>query len=162
MIAAKRIPGVVLAGGLSRRMGGGDKTLRMLAGTPMIDRVIERLQPQVSEVAINANGDPRRFEPRSLKILADVAGDHSGPLAGILTAMRWAQSDHPDATHVVTVASDTPLFPADIVDCFTAMAEERRHHRDGALARQPPPGLRALAGRAGRRSGSVAARTRRR
>lgn len=123
---AEKVPGVILAGGLSRRMGGGDKTLRPLAGKPMIDHVIDRLAPQVSLIAINANGDPDRFAPRENAIIADVVGDHSGPLAGILTAMRWAEKAVPEATHVVTAASDSPLFPADLMDRFRAMVKSGR------------------------------------
>lgn len=120
------VPGVILAGGLSRRMGGGDKTLKLLAGKPMIDLVIDRLAPQVSRIAINANGDPDRFAPRDYPVIADVVGDHSGPLAGILTAMRWAIENEPAATHVVSAASDSPLFPDDLVARFLDRANDER------------------------------------
>jgi len=76
--------GVVLAGGLARRMGGGDKPLRMLAGRPMLAHVIERLAPQVAAVAINANGDPARFAGFGLPVVPDGMADYPGPLAGVL------------------------------------------------------------------------------
>jgi molybdopterin-guanine dinucleotide biosynthesis protein A len=118
--ASSRIAGVVLAGGLSRRMGGGDKALRPLAGKTMIHRVVERLAPQVAETAINANGDPARFSSLGLPVFEDTVGYHSGPLAGILSAMRWAGML--GYAHVVTAASDTPFFPPDLVDRLAGAA----------------------------------------
>ncbi len=104
------IAGVLLAGGQSRRLGGGDKSLRLLAGKPLIQHAIERLAPQVSAMAINANGDPQRFAGFGLPVVADPVGDFPGPLAGILAGMRWAGSMH----WIVTVACDTPFFPANL------------------------------------------------
>ncbi|SOD90907.1 molybdenum cofactor guanylyltransferase MobA [Caenispirillum bisanense] len=110
-----RIAGVILAGGLSRRMGGGDKTLLTLDGKPMLAHVIERLTPQVGPMALNANGDPARFEPFGLPVLPDVVEGFAGPLAGVLTALRWAALEHPDVTHVLTTAADAPFVPLDLV-----------------------------------------------
>ena len=86
------IAGVVLAGGLSRRMGGGDKGLIDLAGTSMIGRVIDRIAPQVAHIAINANGPKERFAAFGLPVIADPIPDHPGPLAGVLAGLRWARS----------------------------------------------------------------------
>lgn len=108
--------GVILAGGRSTRMGGGDKCLLSLGGVPILQRVIARLQPQVRAMAINANGDPARFAQFGLPVVADSLSDHPGPLAGVLAAMDWAAERN--ASHVVTVAADTPFFPNDLVVAF--------------------------------------------
>ncbi|HSG94834.1 MAG TPA: molybdenum cofactor guanylyltransferase MobA, partial [Afifellaceae bacterium] len=109
------VAGVVLAGGLARRMGGGDKTLKPIGGRPMLEMVIDRMAPQVAALAINANGDPARFAQFGLPVIADTIGDFAGPLAGILAGMRWAQAKHRDCRYVASVAGDTPFFPADLV-----------------------------------------------
>ena len=105
--------GVVLAGGLARRMGGGDKGLLDLGDRSVLAHVLERLEPQVDQVAINANGDPSRFARFGLPVLPDPVDGFPGPLAGVLAGLHWA-SDH-GAEHIVTVAADTPFFPADLV-----------------------------------------------
>ena len=104
---------VLLAGGLARRMGGGDKALRLLAGRPLLDHAIARIRPQVAALVINANGDPARFAPWGLAIIADPIPDHPGPLAGILAGLRWAESQ--GATDIVSIPTDTPFLPADLV-----------------------------------------------
>ncbi len=109
------IAGVVLAGGLARRMGGGDKTLKTIGGRPMLAMVIERIAPQVSALAINANGDPARFTAFDLPVIADTIGGFAGPLAGILAGMVWARANHPGCRYLASVAGDTPFFPADLV-----------------------------------------------
>ena len=119
------LAGVVLAGGLSRRMGGGDKSLKQLGGRPMLARVIERLAPQVGAVVLNANGDPARFKPFGLPVAPDPIAGFAGPLAGVLAGMEWASGFGAAFTHVVSVASDTPFFPADLVDRFVAAADGR-------------------------------------
>lgn len=108
------ITGVVLAGGLSRRMGGGDKGLLELAGKPMLSHVIDRLAPQVDRVIINANGAPERFAAWPLPVVADTIGGFAGPLAGILAGMRWSQANLPGARFIVTAAGDAPLLPGDL------------------------------------------------
>jgi molybdenum cofactor guanylyltransferase len=108
-----RPPGVILAGGQSRRMGGGDKGMLSLGDKSLIERVIARLSPQVAHMAINANGDATRFAKLGLPVLPDPLPDFPGPLAGILAAMDWAFGL--GAPAVVTVAADTPFFPADLV-----------------------------------------------
>lgn len=114
-LAVDKIAGVILAGGRSSRMEGRDKALLPLAGKPMIERVAARLVSQVGDYAINANGDPERFSFLGRPVFADVIGDYAGPLAGVLSAMRWASAQDMGYTHVVTVAADTPFYPLDLV-----------------------------------------------
>jgi molybdopterin-guanine dinucleotide biosynthesis protein A len=109
------IAGVLLAGGLSRRMGGGDKCLRPLAGRTILDWVIERTRPQVVALALNANGDPDRFAAFGLPVVADSVPDFPGPLAGVLAGLDWAARTLPDATHVASFATDAPFLPHDLV-----------------------------------------------
>ena len=106
---------VLLAGGLARRMGGGDKPLRLLAGRKLLDHVIERIRPQVGAMVLNANGDPARFAAWNLPVVGDTLPDHPGPLAGILAGLRWAASNMADATEILSVPTDTPFLPADLV-----------------------------------------------
>jgi molybdenum cofactor guanylyltransferase/molybdopterin-guanine dinucleotide biosynthesis protein MobB len=115
MIETSQIVGVLLAGGQSRRMGGGDKGLLRLAGKTMIGHVLDRLRPQVSRVIINANGDPARFAAFGLPVVADTVEGFVGPLAGVLSGLRWTATHAPAATHIVSVSSDAPLLPGDLV-----------------------------------------------
>lgn len=121
------IAGVVLAGGKSRRMGGGDKALLELGGRTILDHVIERARPQVSTLVINANGDPARFSRFGLPVIADVIEGHAGPLAGVLTGLEWAAAKFPDCVWVATFASDAPFLSLDLVARLRAAVE-----RDGA------------------------------
>jgi len=111
--------GVVLAGGLARRMGGGDKPLRLLAGQPLLAHVVERLRPQVSSLLLNANGDAARFAAFGLPVVADGLPDYPGPLAGILAALdQAAEAPHPAGPApewIVSVPGDSPFIPADLV-----------------------------------------------
>jgi molybdenum cofactor guanylyltransferase len=111
----RRPPGVVLAGGLARRMGGGDKPLREIGGRTILARVIARLEPQCQCLAINANGDPRRFASFGLPVIADGVKDTPGPLAGILAALDWAAANRPDAAFILTAPGDCPFLPRDLV-----------------------------------------------
>lgn len=119
------IAGVILAGGLSRRMGGGDKGLLAIAGTAMLSRVIDRLRPQARAIALNANGDPARFSAFDLPVIADPVEGFAGPLAGVLAGLNWAAGLQTPPSHIVTVASDTPFFPIDLADRLLAANEER-------------------------------------
>ena len=110
--------GVILAGGRATRMGGGDKGFLALGGERLLDRVIRRLDPQVSGIVINANGDRARFSEFGLPVIPDSLPGWPGPLAGVLAGMDWA-AEH-GASQVVTVAADSPFFPADLVARLTA------------------------------------------
>jgi molybdenum cofactor guanylyltransferase len=113
--------GVILAGGLATRMGGGDKGLLRLGGQTLLARVIDRLGPQVAGLALNANGDPARFEAFGLPVLADSIEGYAGPLAGVLAGLDWAAAQ--GANSIVTAAADTPFFPVDLVVRLVAASE---------------------------------------
>ncbi len=117
--------GVVLAGGKARRMGGGDKCLKFLAGRPLLDHVIERARPQVSALIVNAGGDPARFSAWGLPVAADVIGGFAGPLAGILTGLEWASANMPDVRWVATFATDAPFLPEDLVGRLAEAVERQ-------------------------------------
>ena len=114
-----KVIGLLLAGGQSRRMGGGDKTLRVLGGVSLLERVIERLRPQVDALVLNANGDPARFAEFALPVVADSVPDFAGPLAGVLAGLDWAAVHRPDSTFIASVATDAPFLPADLVARLT-------------------------------------------
>lgn len=105
----------VLAGGQSRRMGGGDKTLMDIGGRPMLTVILERLRAQIPNIILNANGDPARFDAYGLPVVADPVGDYAGPLAGILAGMTHAREAAPHVTHILSIAGDCPFFPEDLV-----------------------------------------------
>ncbi|MEF2549795.1 molybdenum cofactor guanylyltransferase MobA [Aurantimonas sp. A2-1-M11] len=107
--------GVILAGGLARRMGGGDKPMRMIAGRPILAHVVDRFAPQCADTILNANGDPARFAGFGLPVVPDNVAGHPGPLAGILAALDWAAEHRPEADWVVSVAGDCPFLPRDLV-----------------------------------------------
>jgi molybdenum cofactor guanylyltransferase len=110
-----RPPGVVLAGGLARRMGGGDKPMREIGGRTILARVIARLEPQCESLVINANGDPQRFASFGLPVIADGLKDYPGPLAGILAALDWAAANRPGARWILSAPGDCPFLPRDLV-----------------------------------------------
>ncbi|MDA1090957.1 MAG: molybdenum cofactor guanylyltransferase MobA [Proteobacteria bacterium] len=118
------IVGVLLAGGLARRMGGGDKSLSMLGGRSMLARIIERVRPQVSKLMINANGDAGRFAAYDLDVIPDVIGDFAGPLAGVLTGLEWSAVNAPGTEWVATFATDAPFVPTDLVARLQGAVEE--------------------------------------
>ena len=109
------MPGVVLAGGLARRMGGGDKPLREIGGRTILVRVIERLEPQCQSLLLNANGDLRRFASFGLPVVADNIADHPGPLAGILAGLDWVAANRPGAQWMLSAPGDCPFLPRDLV-----------------------------------------------
>jgi molybdenum cofactor guanylyltransferase len=119
-----KIAGIVLAGGQSRRMGGGDKCLRLLAGKPILAHIIERARPQVAALALSANGDPARFAGFDLPVVADSIADFAGPLAGVLAGLDWAAASVPSATHVASFAGDAPFLPRDLVARLAAALAE--------------------------------------
>lgn len=116
--APQQIVGCVLAGGLSRRMGGEEKALLKLGGEPMLSRIIERLRPQAAQLVLNANADPGRYASFGLPVVADNISGFAGPLAGVEAGMKWAIEHVAGATHMVTAATDTPFFPHNLVASF--------------------------------------------
>ncbi|MCZ6511620.1 MAG: molybdenum cofactor guanylyltransferase MobA [Alphaproteobacteria bacterium] len=133
------VAGVLLAGGQSRRMGGGDKCLRPLGGQPILARIIETVAPQVSRLVINANGDPERFASFGVPVAADTVDGYAGPLAGVLTGMEWVAANAPECDWIATFATDAPFLPDDLVerlceavsngtaDMACALSNGRRH-----------------------------------
>ncbi len=117
--------GVILAGGLATRMGGGDKGLLPLCGQSLLSRVIDRLAPQVAGLALNANGDAARFADLDLPVLPDSIDGFAGPLAGVLAGLDWAAEQ--GAEGIVTAAADTPFFPTDLVARLMAAAAGQQH-----------------------------------
>jgi molybdopterin-guanine dinucleotide biosynthesis protein A len=126
------VVGVLLAGGQSRRMGGGDKCLQPLAGRPILAHIVERVSPQVERLILNANGDPARFAAFDMPVVADEIAGHAGPLAGVLTGMAWAVTNAPEARYVATFPTDAPFLPADLVSRLYEAVETA--HADMACA----------------------------
>ena len=143
----KQPVGVILAGGLARRMGGGDKPLLDLGGQNLLDHVIERLEPQVASLALNANGDAERFSHYGLPVIADSIEGFAGPLAGVLAGLDWAATQGADT--LVTAAGDTPFFPCDLVPQLLLAGEDMQNplvlaatpDADGQVRRHPTFGL---------------------
>ncbi|WP_170469085.1 molybdenum cofactor guanylyltransferase MobA [Ruegeria arenilitoris] len=117
--------GVILAGGLATRMGGGDKGLLTIGGQSLLSHVIARLTPQVGGLALNANGDPERFADLNLPVLPDTIEGFAGPLAGVLAGLDWAAEQGADS--IVTAAADTPFFPRDLVERLVAASDGQTH-----------------------------------
>src|SRR5262249_28186489 len=122
--------GVLLAGGLARRMGGGDKPMRTIAGRTILERVIARLKPQCDGLLLNANGDPERFAAFGLPVIADGVPDFPGPLAGILAALDWMAAHRPEVKYVLSAAADCPFLPRDLV----SRLDQARLAEDAELA----------------------------
>ena len=112
--------GVVLAGGLARRMGGGDKARLRIGGRTILERVLARLKPQCAVLILNANGDPARFADTGLAVIPDSVPDFAGPLAGILAGLDWAAKEAPDIADIVSVPGDCPFLPEDLVARLSA------------------------------------------
>lgn len=108
------ICGLILAGGHARRMGGGDKCLLPLAGKSLLQRTIDRAQPQVAQLLLNANGNSLRFARSKLPVIPDLLTD-KGPLAGIHAGLHWIYEHHPESEWMASFASDTPFFPDNLV-----------------------------------------------
>jgi molybdopterin-guanine dinucleotide biosynthesis protein A len=126
-MTSEDVAAVLLAGGLSRRMGGQDKMLRELAGQSILSRVVARIELQAARILLNANGDPARFAEFGLPVAADVVEGYAGPLAGVLTGMEWARENAPDCSWIVTVPTDAPFLPPDLVQRLLEVVR-----RDGA------------------------------
>jgi molybdopterin-guanine dinucleotide biosynthesis protein A len=127
---SRAIPAVLLAGGLARRMGGGDKPMRTILGRTILERVIARLAPQCDGLILNANGDPARFAAFGLPVIADGVADFPGPLAGILAGLDWAAAHRPEVSHILSAAADCPFLPRDLV----ARLEAARREQNAELA----------------------------
>jgi molybdopterin-guanine dinucleotide biosynthesis protein A len=112
--------GVIIAGGHSSRMGGEEKAFKFIGGRTIIDRVIARLRPQVSALAINANGDASRFSSTGLAVLPDRLTHVTTPLAGIHASLVWARDMGHDL--LLTVPADTPFLPRDLAKRLEAPA----------------------------------------
>ena len=108
--------GLVLAGGLARRMGGGDKALIEIGGRTILERVLDTIAPQCDGVILNANGDPSRFARFGLPVIPDDIPDFAGPLAGILAGLDWAATHRPEIAWLASVPGDCPFLPADLVE----------------------------------------------
>jgi molybdopterin-guanine dinucleotide biosynthesis protein A len=112
--------GLILAGGLARRMGGGDKARITIGRRSILDRVLATMAPQCSALIINANGDPARFADTGLPVVADSVPDFAGPLAGILAGLDWAAGHAPEIADIASVPGDCPFLPADLVERLAA------------------------------------------
>jgi molybdopterin-guanine dinucleotide biosynthesis protein A len=110
-----QVLGLVLAGGLARRMGGGDKARLRIGGQTILERVLERFAPQCATLVLNANGDPGRFADTGLPVIPDTVPGFVGPLAGILAGLEWAAAHAPGVSDVVSVPGDCPFLPTDLV-----------------------------------------------
>src|SRR5438067_1472719 len=121
-------------------MGGGDKALRPLGGKTLLDHVMDRLRPQVAALVLNANGDPDRFARFGLPVVADSIADFAGPLAGVLAGLDWTAANRPDCPLVVSVATDAPFLPRDLVArLIEGMTKARAELACAASGGQPHP-----------------------
>jgi molybdopterin-guanine dinucleotide biosynthesis protein A len=116
MTTETRAPlGLVLAGGLARRMGGGDKARITIGGATILERVLARLKPQCPQIILNANSDPARFADTGLLVVPDSVPGFVGPLAGILAGLDWAAAHAPEITDIASVPGDCPFLPVDLI-----------------------------------------------
>lgn len=115
-----RPPAVILAGGRSSRMGGGDKCLLPVRSKPLIAHILGTLAPQTRDILINTNSDPGPFLKFGLPVLPDAIAGFQGPLAGLLTGMLWSRRRHPHQAHLLSVAGDMPFLPQDMVARLSA------------------------------------------
>jgi molybdopterin-guanine dinucleotide biosynthesis protein A len=122
--------GVILAGGLARRMGGGDKGLSVIEGRTILERLADGMRPQCAGLILNANGDSGRFGALALPVVPDSVPDFAGPLAGVLAGLDWAAEQRPGLAWVATVAGDTPFLPPD----FVARLHTARRDAEAQLA----------------------------
>ena len=141
MPSSDQILGVILAGGRSRRFGGGDKGLADLDGQSILSRVIARFQPQVGQLVLNVNGDAGRFAEFGLEAIADEESPELGPLSGVLAAMDWAAQHKSDCAAVATVSSDVPFLPSDLVAGLDANRHNGIAIATSAGRRHPTIGL---------------------
>ena len=129
---SEKIVGVILAGGLARRLGNVDKALVQVGQTSLLEFAVKNLEPQCDQIIINANGNPERFQDHNTPIIPDTIEGHLGPLAGVLAAMEWAQQNAPQTKWIVTLPVDTPFAPSDLTQCL--MQETSAQNADMACA----------------------------
>jgi molybdopterin-guanine dinucleotide biosynthesis protein A len=122
--------GLILAGGLARRMGGGDKGMIKIGGETILERALSRMKPQCSRMIINANGDPSRFAFTGLPVVPDDIPDFAGPLAGILAGLDWAAANTPDTEYLASAPGDCPFLPRELV----SRLEKARSEQNKPLA----------------------------
>jgi len=119
-----KVCGLLLAGGQSRRMGGGDKCLQILSGQTLLARILDIARPQVGPLVLNANGAPARFSEYGVPVAPDVVDGFAGPLAGVLAGLDWAAEAAPESVWLATFACDAPFFPHNLVIRLWAETEE--------------------------------------
>lgn len=129
-----RLIGVLLAGGRSTRMGGGDKALLALGGRPLLAHVVERARPQVGRLVLNVNGDPARFAGFGLEIAPDSVPGFAGPLAGVLAALEWARARSPAADSVLSFPADSPFLPRDLASRLVGLGAPLARARSAGRA----------------------------
>lgn len=122
--------GLLLAGGLARRMGGGDKPMAQVGGAPILRWAIDAMAPQCAGLLLNVNGDAARFDAFGLPAVADDVPGFAGPLAGVLAGLDWCAAHRPDIAWIVSVAADSPFLPGDLV----ARLHRARMTQDARLA----------------------------
>lgn len=120
----KNVCGLLLAGGQSRRMGGGDKCLLEVGGETLLRRIADTASAQVGPLVLNTNSDPSLFEVYGLPVVPDVVDGFAGPLAGVLTGLEWADANAPECEWVASFACDAPFAPRDLVACMLAAIEK--------------------------------------
>ena len=152
--------GLILAGGLARRMGGGDKARIAIGGVTILDRVLATLSGQCTGIIINANGDPKRFADTGLEVVPDTVPDFAGPLAGILAGLDWLAKQDNGVEWLVSVPGDCPFLPDDLVERLHQARREKGAGVQLACARSgewrhPVVGLWPLALRADLRKALV-------
>lgn len=115
---------VILAGGMARRMGGGDKGLQAVGGRPILHLVVDKVRCWTDTILLSVNDDPARFREQDwltgITPVADTVPDRPGPLAGILSAMEWVATHRPQRTRLLCVPCDTPFLPTDLGPALTA------------------------------------------
>ena len=104
-------------------MGGGDKNLKLLGGRPVLEHVIERVRPQVTQLALNANGDPARFAEYGLPVVPDSIEGFAGPLAVVLAGLDWAAEAVPECGWLLSAPTDAPFLPADLAEALLLAAK---------------------------------------
>ncbi len=117
-----KVTGCILAGGRSRRFGS-DKALIIWRGKSLLTHAVERLRPQVDDLVINTNSDAPEYQTLAIPLVRDQAESFDGPLAGVLAGLAWARKS--GASHLATIAVDSPLFPENLVAALSKKAGKK-------------------------------------